>query len=91
MFKRFINYVAPIWEGNDGKPSYRRFALFVILVLVCWTVFSGQAFSQYGLYVLGTLLVFFLLLSGLLTWQQLKETLHGLNPFSKRKSEGGTE
>lgn len=89
MLKRLFRYLGPLWEGGDQKPSYRRFAVFVCLWLVGHGVLSGAVYSEFGIYVLAILLVFILLMAGIVTWQQLKETLGGFNPFTKNK--GGSE
>lgn len=87
---KFIAYIGALWEGSDDKPSYRRMAQLVFILLIGFTVYKGQVLNQWGFYSLIVLCTTFLLLAAIITAQQIIECLKGVNSLAslfKGKSE----
>lgn len=77
--KKIINYLRPIWEGNDGKPSIRRILALVfaagLIHLSILHITSCQTVQEAFIWGFISLIVALL---GLTTFQNLKE-LNGSN------------
>jgi hypothetical protein len=77
------NYLKPSWEGEDGKPSYRRASQFVFLVLISFMVLKGLTLQQWGFWTFLVLCLAFLLLAAIITADQILKGIHGLSGLQK--------
>jgi hypothetical protein len=75
------NYLKPSWEGEDGKPSYRRMSQLVFIALIIFIVVKGQTQSQYGFYSLIVLCLTFLLLAAIISADQIISCIKGIKGF----------
>lgn len=73
---KVINYVLASFEGEDGKLSYRRCSAFIVLYLISYLVLKGVKEAN-ELQALYALIVFFLVLSGFITADQLIRLKNG--------------
>ncbi len=68
--RKLINYLRPSFEGEDGKLSYRRASAFVVLTLIVGMTIRGFV-NEYDISALYGLIAFFLILTGIITADQL--------------------
>lgn len=76
------DYIKPTWEGDDGRPSYRRGSQLVFIVLICYIVFTNASQSSWGFWTLLVLVLSFLLLAAIITADQILKGINGLNSFT---------
>jgi hypothetical protein len=76
---RFIRYLAPSWEGEDGKFSYRRASQFVFIFLIAYMIIEGTTLTNWGFWTFMTLILAFLLLAGMITAGQIIAGIKGLS------------
>lgn len=74
--KKLINYIRPSFEGDDGKLSYRRASAFVVLMLIVGMTIKGFI-NEYEISAFYGLLAFFLILTGIITADQLIRLKNG--------------
>jgi|SRR4051812_10221431 hypothetical protein len=67
-------YFKPAWEGEDGKPSYKRAGQFVFMALISKIVYVGFT-NIYQIYALLILTLTFLLLAMVISAPQIIEAL----------------
>lgn len=84
------DYFRNSWEGEDGKFSYRRFSQYIFLGLVMFLVITGQTNNQYGFYTMITLITVWLLVTAIITVQQLIILLKFTMPFKRLRYENDT-
>lgn len=75
MFKKIFNYLKPSFEGNDGKISYRRLTAFVYVITDVWLLVTGKINSIETLHAHYSLLIFILLLTGIITAQNILQVI----------------
>lgn len=76
--RKLIKYIRPSFEGEDGKFSYRRASAFVILCLIAGMTIKGFI-NEYEISALYGLIAFFLILTGIITADQLIRFKNGDN------------
>ena len=78
MIKQTLNYLRPVLEGNDGKPSIRRIlAACFAAGIIRMVEHSYRTNCDLNNDVLITLCATMLCLLGLVTWSNLKEKFNG--------------
>lgn len=68
---KFIQWIRPSFEDNDGKSSYRRITAFVFVCLISYMVVFDKVQQEVHLKVFYSMLVTLLLLIGIVTAQNI--------------------
>jgi hypothetical protein len=78
---KFIKWLRPSFEDNDGKASYRRITAFVMVCLISYMVVYEKVQIELHFKVFLSLLITLLLLIGIVTTQNI------LTFFNKKSDE----
>ena len=78
---KFINWIKPSFEDNDGTASYRRITAFILICLISYMVLWDVIKTPISLNAFYALLTTFLLLVGIVTAQNI------LTFFNKKSDE----
>lgn len=74
--RKIWDYIKPSIEGRDGHLSYRRVSAIVVLMLIVKMVMD-RFINNFEVQVIYGLIVFFLLLTGMITADQLIRIKNG--------------
>ena len=72
-----IQWVKPSFEDNDGKSSYRRFTAFFFVIADGYLLYADRIKSDIMLSVHYSLLAFILILTGIVTFQNIIDFKNG--------------
>ena len=78
--REFITWVKPSFEGTDGKASYRALSAFILLLLICYKVIFDKSRSNIDLNILYSLEATFLLLTSVISAQNIITMVKGYTP-----------
>lgn len=85
LTKDFISWIRPSFEGADGKASYRALSAFVLLLLICYKVIFDPSRESVDLSILYSLETTFLLLTSVISMQNVITMIKGYNSNSKEE------
>lgn len=83
----FVSWIKHAFQGNDGKASYRALSAFVLLILICYKVIQNKTPTNIDLQVLYSLEVTFLLLTSVISIQNVITIIKGHNNSSAGQEE----
>ena len=68
-------WIRPTFEGSDGKLSFRRSTAFVYVIVDLFIIMTGRIASVEMLHVHYSILLFILIMTGIITVQNLMELM----------------
>lgn len=69
--KKLIQWLKPSFEGTDGKVSYRRLTAFLFCWIDAYIILTAKVNTEIMLNVHYSILAFILLLTGIITTQNI--------------------
>ena len=82
LTKDFITWIKPSFEGSDGRSSYRALSAFILLLLICYKVIFDKSRIDIDLSILYSLEATFLLLTSVISAQNIITMIKGYNTQS---------
>lgn len=76
VIKGFLSWIRPSFQDNDGTASYRRLTAFFLVMLDAYIIIAGKITTGLMLNVHYTLLASFLLITGIITTQNVLQFLN---------------
>lgn len=80
-----ISWIRPAFEGNDGKASMRSISAFILLFLICYKVAFDKNRTEYDVSILYSLETTFLLLTSVISIQNVIALVRGVNNNTKEE------
>lgn len=76
---RLIQWIRPSFEDNEGKSSYRRFSAFYAICMDAYIIIGDKITNETMLWVHYSLLVYSLVMTGIVTVQNILDFKNGKN------------
>lgn len=74
---KFIAWLKPSLEGEDNKSSYKRLTALFFVIMDGYIIYSGKINSEIMLWVHYSILAFILLMTGIISAQNIIEFKNG--------------
>jgi hypothetical protein len=79
---KILTFLKPSFTGTDGKSEESKFAAWIILGLIVWAtkhiIETPSGITMIHIYLLGLLAVLYLLLIGVLKFQEIIEAVKNI-------------